>query len=297
MNLDALEAFIRNYHADDCVLYLLLDPLAGCATDDPLHLDRLRERLGTQALTPILRPDFAHAPLSCAHLIRLAGPGETPSQALLQCSAQRCWQDQPGFRRYVCGWLSSPNTADALGDHLIKLGQLADTLPGTFCPVYEPLRLHLLAGSYGCNDPAPWGPIRSWLYPASSGEPRVLNARPVEGVVINGRARSSLADAALVARVLRLWSHRCSVLPCSADQDVLREFQLARQLKLENPLDLVTFALHQLTVHDQLHRHPRVRECIANASQGKYSLAVAFDSLNEADWNEVLWNRVNGVAQ
>ncbi|WPP01761.1 hypothetical protein SFA35_10595 [Pseudomonas sp. HR96] len=297
MILHRLEALAHECLANHWPLYLLLDPLAGCATDDALHPDHLREQLGSQALTPVPRPDLAHALLSCPLLVRLAAAGESAPQPLLERSARSGEQDEPGFRRYVCGWLSSTEPAEAIGRHLIELGRLAGAPQGRFCPIHEPLRLELLAACHQAGGPVPWWPVRRWLYPASHGEPCVLSTDQAQPLMLDARASSTLAEAPLIARIMRLWWHRCGALPPTATPDVLRQVQQARQLKLYEPRDIITLALHQLAVHPDLHRHSLIRDFIAQAGAGRRSLAAAFDSMTQDAWDDVLWHHHHGVAR
>lgn len=120
----SVQAFVAEQHAPDTTLYLLLDLLADCAADDPLHIEALRHSLGNDAITPLHRPDLIHTPSACPVLVTLAKPGVSPSQQLLALSALRAQEEQSRHKRYVCGWLISSAEARNLSTHIVSLGQL-----------------------------------------------------------------------------------------------------------------------------------------------------------------------------
>ena len=88
-----VQAFVAQHHAPDDTLYVLLDLLADCTSEDPLHIEALHQTLGREAITPLLRPDLMHTPLACPVLVTLAEPGRSPSQQLLALSALRAKED------------------------------------------------------------------------------------------------------------------------------------------------------------------------------------------------------------
>lgn len=173
----SVQAFVAEQHAPDATLYLLLDPLADCAADDPLRIEVLRQTLGDDAVTPVHRPDLIHTPSACPALVALATPGTSPSQELLALSALRAHEEVDRHKRYVCGWLSSSAPSQALSAHIVSLGWLPLEQGRIFFPIHEPVRLELLAGTFDKNE-GPWWPIRRWFLPTSSGAGSVLVGGP-----------------------------------------------------------------------------------------------------------------------
>ena len=167
----SVQAFVAEQHAPDATLYLLLDPLADCAADDPLRIEVLRQTLGDDAVTPVHRPDLIHTSSACPVLVTLATPGSSPSQALLALSALRAHEEVDRHKRYVCGWLSSSAPSQALSAHIVSLGWLPLEQGRTFSRSMSPFGwscwLALLATMRGPGGPFDAGSCPPAAVPAA----------------------------------------------------------------------------------------------------------------------------------
>lgn len=294
----SVQAFVAEQHAPDTTLYLLLDLLADCTADDPLHIEALGQSLGNGAITPLHRPDMIHTPSACPVLVTLAKPGVSPPQQLLQLSALRAQEEQGRHKRYVCGWLISSAAALNLNAHIVSLGQLPLEKGRAFFPVHEPLRLELLASTYRRNDEGPWWPIRQWLLPTSSGAGSVLMGIPERRTAPDTRMTAVQQDAPMVSALLSSWRRALSLpltyaparwtgptaLPPQAAAQAYIQIQQARHLGLCNQDDILTLALHRLLLHPRLHQHPGVRALIEQAAQGQAPLSHLLGPYNDTAW-------------
>lgn len=297
----SVQAFVAEQHASDATLYVLLDLLADCAADDPLHIEALCQTLGNDAVMPLHRPDLIHTPSACPVLVALATPGTSPSQELLALSALRAHEDLDRYKRYVCGWLISSAPSRDLSAHIVSLGQLHVEQGRAFFPVHEPLRLELLAGTFRNNE-GPWWPIRHWLVPTSSGTGSVLVGKPEHRTAMGTCTAAVQLDALMVSsllnswrRVLRLplayaparWSGPTALPPQAAAQAYI-QIQQARQLGLSHQDDILTLALHRLMLHPHLHQHTGVRALIEQAVQGQAPLSQLLAPYNDNAWQRAV---------
>lgn len=301
--------FVSEQHAPDDWLYLLLDPTSECAPDDPMHIENLRRTLGDQALTRVPRPDFAHSPDACPVLVTLATPGGVAPETWLRESAWRAADDRLGHRRYVCAWISSTVPADALGNHLIALGESVSTPGDAFLPVYQPLRMELLGCTFATDRSGSWWPVRHWLFPASNGATFFVDGNPHQSTPPSALAISMQQDVPLVAALLSLWSHslKQSQLPWSPTRwtgpglpdyaafDAWRLIQQGRELGLQRTGDLLVLAQYRLIIHALLHRHPGIRPYILGAAQGQYRLDAAFATMGQRDWGRIATELPDGA--
>lgn len=297
----SVQAFIGEQHAPDATLYLLLDLLADCAADDPLHIEALRQTLGNDAVTPVHRPDLIHTPSACPALVTLAMPGVSPSQELLARSALRVHEDLDRHKRYVCGWLSSSAPSRDLSAHIVSLGQLPSEQGRTYFPIHEPLRLELLAGTFRNNE-GPWWPIRHWLLPTSSGTGSVLVGVPERRTAPHTRTTAVQQDAPMVSALLSSWRRALrlpltyaparwngpTALPPQAAAHAYMQIQQARQLGLSHQDDILTLALHRLMLHPRLHQHTDVRALIEQAVQGQAPLSHLLAPYNDNAWQRAV---------
>jgi hypothetical protein len=301
--------FVSEQHSSDDWLFLLLDPTSECATDDPLHIDNLRRALGDQALTRVHRPDFAHSPDACPVLVSLAAPGGVASEEWLRESAWRAVEDRLDHRRYVCGWLSSTVPADALGSHLIALGEKFSTPCTGFLPIYQPLRLELFDSAFPTDQNGYWWPVRHWLFPASGGAPFVLEGKPRQSLPPSALAIEMQQEVPLAAALLSLWSHSLKQpqtiwsptrwtgpgLPEYAAHDAWQQIRQGRELGLQRTGDLLVLAQYRLIIHVLLHQHPRIRPYVLGAAEGRYTLDAAFATLGQRDWQRIASELPDGV--
>lgn len=302
MNQARVHAFVAEEHLPDAALYLLLDPSADCAADDPLHIEALRQALGGDAVTSLHRPDLIHTPSACPVLVTLAMPGVSPSQGLLALSALRAFEDLARHKRYVCGWLSSNAEARYLSAHIVSLGLLPLEQGRAFFPIHEPLRLELLAGTLRQNEVGPWWPIRHWLLPTSSGATSLLTGVPERGTAPDIRATAVQRDAPLVSALLSGWRRAlqlpltyaparwngATALPPQAAARAYNQIQQARHLGLSQQEDILTLALHCLMLHPQLHQHTGVRALIEQAAQGQAPLSQLLTPYNDHAWQRAV---------
>lgn len=301
MNPASVQAFVAEQHAPDATLYLLLDLLADCAADDPLHIEALRQTLGNDAVTPVRRPDLIHTPSACPALVTLATPGVSPSQELLARSALRAHEDLDRNKRYVCGWLSSSAPSRDLSAHIVSLGQLPLAQGRTFFPIHEPLRLELMAGTFRANE-GPWWPIQHWLLPTSSGTGSVLVGVPERRTAPDTRTTAIQQEAPMVSALLSSWRRALrlpltyaparwsgpTALPPQAAAQAFIQIQQARQLGLSHQDDILTLALHRLMLHPRLHQHTGVRALIEQAAQGKAPLSHLLTAYNDNAWQRAV---------
>ncbi|MCS3421164.1 hypothetical protein M2399_005174 [Pseudomonas sp. BIGb0450] len=301
MTLASVQAFVAKQHAPDATLYVLLDLLADCAADDPLHIAALRQTLGNDAVMPLHRPDLIHTPSACPVLVALATPGTSPSQELLALSALRAHEDLDRYKRYVCGWLSSSAPSRDLSAHIVSLGQLPVEQGRAFFPVHEPLRLELLAGTFRNNE-GPWWPIRHWLVPTSSGTGSVLVGKPEHRTAMGTCTAAVQLDALMVSSLLNSWRRALrlplayaparwsgpTALPPQAAAQAYIQIQQARQLGLSHQDDILTLALHRLMLHPHLHQHTGVRALIEQAVQGHAPLSQLLAPYNDNAWQRAV---------
>ncbi|MGH8384501.1 MAG: hypothetical protein ACRESJ_03265 [Pseudomonas sp.] len=304
-----VRSFVTEQHSPNSSLYLLLDPMADCATDDPLHVQALRQTLGDKALTRVPRPDLAHTPQACPVLVTLATPAVKPQEHLLSLSALRAKEDEGRSRRYVCGWLSSAATPTTVASHLITLGQLPQAAENHFFPVYEPLRLELLAATLNHGETGNWWPIEQWLFPASSGASALLIGQPDKGVAFGPLAADVQLDAALVSSLLGAWRNALelpvtyaparwqgsTLLPAQAAAQAYKQIRKARQLGLKKHQDIVILALHHWMLHSNLHEHMDIRLLIDRAVQHGTSLSSLFAPINDASWQRIVSDLTAGA--
>jgi hypothetical protein len=297
-----VQTFASEQHSPSASLYLLLDPLADCAEGDPLHLEALRHTLGNDALTRLRRPDLDHTPHACPVLVTLATAAIKPSEYLLSLSALRAKEDESRSRRYVCGWLSSTAIAATVSTNLIELGQLPLPAGTQFFPVYEPLRLELLAATLKHGEMGSWWPIHHWLFPTSSGASSLLVGQPDTGIAFGLRATAVQQDAALVSSLLNTWRHARrlpltyaparwrgpTLLPPQAAAQAYKQILQARQMGLVDQKDIVTLALHTLMLHSRLHEHIDVRRLIEKTVRNEMSLTAQFKALNDQYWQRIV---------
>ncbi|WPO98794.1 hypothetical protein SFA35_19510 [Pseudomonas sp. HR96] len=311
MNSSIVLDFVSHQHQPDAWLYLLLDPLAEIPSDDPLHLDALRLRLGQDALTSLPRPDLEYDIQHHPVLITIASPGGAPADDLLRLSGWHAQRDDARHHRYVCGWLSSTAAAQTVSRHLQALSLLPTPAGQAYQPLHEPLRLELMAGVIGAGHPAPWWPVRRWLIPASSGDGLVLEGYPEFQAVTDLELADRQEDIPLASALLDIWRRTLSTLegyapgrwtgptslPPFAVMQALAQIQQARTLELTDPEDILQLAIHRLMLHPRLHWHPRVRQLIGSAARDEIPLADSFDHYHDQDWELIVNELEEGAAQ
>lgn len=303
MSVQNVDVFAQQRSAEE-YLYLLLDPLAQCPADHPLQPAALRSALGDGAVTHVPRPDLVHDSALCPVLVQLAGPGEAAPDALLESTAVHADSDAHYSKRLVCGWLTSSLALDAVASHVADMCAFVDGAQPTFIPVFEPVRLELLAASDMASAQRRLGPIREWLLPASSGgNPMLLSAgRGVADAAVKPIVLEVQREAPSVTALLSAWRDALqsdlpaavwawrgdSVLPPNAATEGFRHIRQARSLGLRSTDDIVVLALHRLMLHPRLHEHPMIAERIGRAARGDCLLSDLFAPITDAQWTEVV---------
>lgn len=303
MTTDHVIAFVQQQSTSSDYVYVLLDALAECAQEHPLSIASLTHALGEAAVARVLRPDLAHTPEACPALVQLAAPGEAPSTRLLTLSARYAIDDVTYNKRYVCGWLLSPQPLEAVAHHLAA--QCHTTAPGrgrTVSPWYEPIRLELLAAALGHHIGGLLIPIRAWLCPTSWGSLALL--RSTYGLPDTGLpnlVRDTQHAAPLVSDFLGVWRHALelplayaprrwkgnTLLPPQAGTHAFRLVRDATQRGLRNSHDILALCLHRVFIHPHLPQHPDIQRGIAEAAAGHGALQDRFETYDDATWMRI----------
>lgn len=294
-------SLVSRRNTDDS-LYLLVDPLAQCDVHHPLHVSALIEAFdGAWARVP--RTDLAHTPLACPLLVRLAGPGEQPSERWLHLSARYAQEDAAYRKRYIGGWLISAEAPEMVAKQLAIACLLPRRGgPPRFLPLYEPVRLELLAHTLQ-GDIRSWlWPLRLWCHPSSSGGLNLLEGEPGEAGPNLLAAADVQAQVPLVNALLAAWRHSLQgeqryglwrwdgdeLLPPAAAVLAYQQISQARSMGLTEETDILVLALHRLTLHPLLHQHPLVRDAVVRAVHRKASLAAIFQTYDDSVWKRVV---------
>ncbi len=302
MSSESVTYFLEKYRKPDDYLYLLLDGLAECAPEHPLSVQSLTQSLGEAAVTRVLRPDLAHTPEVCPALVQLAKPGESPALHSLECSAECSSKDLGYHKRYVCGWLLSPQPLEVIAEQIATDCHTTATESGRPSPWFEPLRLELLCSTAASEIGWLLCPIRYWLLPLSWGPHTVVRGtdNPVE-VVMPASARQAQYWVPLINNFLGIWQHLQqrpvgfapwrwtgkTILPPQAAQHALRLIRAAYGLGLRNHRDIIALCLHQVFIHPLLWRHPEIQALVTKARSGALDLQSHFAS----HYDEALWKR------
>ncbi|MFJ4456651.1 hypothetical protein ACIP1G_22535 [Pseudomonas sp. NPDC089392] len=296
MGTDDLASLIEKQHAPHLHCHVLIDPLATEDSDDDALLAQLRSALGESALTRVHRTDLAQAPHLHPVLVCLAAPGTEPSRSLLQLTAQAAQRGLFQRRRYLCGWLFSEAPSATIAAHLAGLCQVPNAKREfSFYPVYEPVRLELLAATFKQVEQGPWWPIGNWLFLSSGG--RLVNLKGQSGQrhPLPDPAQRIQDDVALVERALASWrmlrasstdASQCQIPPFAAVR-ASNHIDDARGLGLSDAEDLVVLALHQLCIHPRIHTLAAVRSMIDAASREQLPLAPLLARYSEAHWRRL----------
>lgn len=295
--------FVERERSPGDHVYLLVDGLAACETDHPLSVPSLIRSFGSAAVTRVLRPDLAHSPEDCPALIQLAGPGELTPERYLIYSASYSIRDLHYNKRYICGWLLSPEPLDVIATQIAARCHTTAPVGEQASPWFEPLRLELLAIALGGRVGDLLGPIRVWLCPASwDGHTLVRGARyPVDEELLQ-TCRETQQLAPLISHFLSAWRHTLkqpfgfapwrwkgsTVLPPKAACHGLNLVQDARRLGLRDSRTITSFCLHRVFLHPHLPKHPEIQGLIAQARAGSIDLKDHFAS----HYSENQWQRI-----
>ena len=300
MPASVLADLIAVHRAPEDSVYLLVDPLAGCAPEHALSPSSLASALGDDALVRVLRPDLAHTVGACPVLVLLAGPGQAPAADLLLGTEQLALAETGQRKRYGCGCLLSPLSADALAEHIAaRCSTFSASASGGMSPWFEPLRLELLAASMPDTLGNAMWPIRTWLLPTSWGEIAMVSGAPGEAYDVPPIARDAQRDAALIALLLAAWRRTLqaplsfaprrwqgkTLLPPQAAALAFRMIRQARQGGVTHSNDLLALALHQETIHPKLLQFEPLRDAWVRAAPGQATGVLAA-------YGDVAWSRI-----
>ncbi|WP_057385065.1 hypothetical protein [Pseudomonas aeruginosa] len=303
MTAEHVLAFAEQHRAPEEYIYLLVDGLGECSKENRLSIPSLTQALGDDHIARVPRPDLAHTPDACPVLFQLAAPGETPSPEHLRRSARYALDDVAYNKRYVCGWLTSPEPLEAVSRHIAT--QCYFTAPGggrPMSPWFEPLRLELLAAALGEQLGGVLMPITRWLCPTSWGSLAILHSTAgLPDAALPDRARETQRLAPLINDFLGAWRHALerpvpyapwrwngtSPLPPQAGTHAYRLTRDAHQRGLGDSRDVIALSLHRVFIHPHLPQHPDVQRDIALAAAGTARLQARFETYSDADWKRI----------
>jgi hypothetical protein len=143
-----LLTLLDNENSQQQYRYLLLDTLTSVSEIDLITINNIKEILGEEAVTTVIRPELAHDLASCPKLITLAKPQQSLQKRLLHFSVIEAKAEILQSKRYVCGWLVSTLPPDVIAEQIVNIGRfIAKQCQMSFIPFYEPFRLELLQES------------------------------------------------------------------------------------------------------------------------------------------------------
>ncbi|MBI6923014.1 MULTISPECIES: hypothetical protein [Pseudomonas] len=297
MNVESLISRIEGHHAAHLHCHVLVDPLAIAGKSDPALLAHLREALGEAALTRVHRADLAHAPHLHPVLACLASPGTLPSRELLALTARAAYRGLHQHRRYLSGWLFSEADSATVAAHLTAMCQIPDAKRAfSFYPVYEPVRLELLAATFKQVEHGPWWPINNWLFLSSGGRLAHLEGQSGQRHALPEPAQRIQEDVKIIEQVLAAW-RKLRAGSSAMNQREIPPFAAvrasnfiddARMLGLSASHDIQVFALYHLCLHSRLHTVPAVRSMIDAAAQGQRPLASMFAQYSDEQWQRTV---------
>ncbi|MFJ4351254.1 hypothetical protein ACIPZ5_10145 [Pseudomonas sp. NPDC089428] len=297
MSSEALIKLINQHHRPGHYSYVLLDPLAVSEDSEHSLLASLKSALGDTAMTRVVRPDLPHAPGLYPVLACLSSPGSLADASLLALTAQAAELDMHRRKRQVCGWLLSEAPPPAVAAHLTALCRLPDVSGATtFHPVYEPLRLELLAALFERAEQGPWWPIERWVFLTSGGSLASLKGQPQARWGLPAGALGVQQDIALIEAVLAIWKAstlfantiKVPALPPFAAVRASNHINDARGLGLSAEQDIRALALHWLCLHPQLHTLQAVRDMISAAVHQHCPLSSQMARYSDSSWQRLL---------
>lgn len=268
--------------------YLLLDPLKNVASWNALHLDRLDEKWGSKAIHRVLRPDLAYAPQYCPILLLLAPPGASCDEEILLESEKYSRAELLYEKRYVCGWISSPLSPEALATQLADLCKQVKR--DGLIPFYEPQRLELLKALADAEELSSLvSPVSQWCWLSSGGNLTVLSGSS-EGEEWRmkwgaERAQNHVRD---IWRLLFAWQ-RAVPLPVDAALQAADAWTKSAEAKLHHEADRICLALSYLTLPGDITEHPEVLALLRQvASNPDLHFTQLFPTLSDAVWQTLI---------
>ncbi|MEN5304465.1 hypothetical protein [Pseudomonas sp. TWI628] len=294
MSSDALIKLINQHHRPGQYSYVLLDPLAASAGSEHSLLASLQLVLGDKAMTRVVRPDLPRSPGLHPVLVCLGSPASSPDISLLELTAQAAERDRHRRKHPVCGWLLSEAPPTAVATHLTALCRLPDASGATtFHPVYEPLRLELLAALFERTDQGPWWPIERWVFLSSGGGLANLKGQPHARCGLPAGAVRVQQNTALIEAVLAAL-RRLPAFPGARESPPFAALRAsnhlddARELGLTVEQDILVMALHLLRLHARLHTQKAVSDMIDMAIRQQRPLAEMFAQVSDSSWRHLV---------
>ncbi|WP_233500330.1 hypothetical protein [Enterobacter cancerogenus] len=270
--------------------YLLLDPLKGVSSSNPLNQELLREVWGDKVLQIILRPDLAHAPEYCPRLLLLAKPGGSCDEAILRTSEQYSCGEALYEKRYVCGWINSSLAPESMADLVASLCKKLKT--GMVIPFFEPLRLELLQALSPLQPLSSFiWPISQWHYLSSAGKLVTLKGklsdRDQKGW-IKWRSIQTQQQVRDIWRLLSAWGQICTSLPDDAAIQAAEAWAKSATPALHHKSDRLCLALNHLTLPVDISRHPDVQVLLQQAARDpQQHFTQLLTTLSDAVWQEL----------
>ncbi|WDY56303.1 hypothetical protein [Pseudomonas sp. PSKL.D1] len=290
MNSDALIELVATHLSLELYCHVLVDPIAVPDNSEDSLITHLAP-LGESALIRVYRDDLPHAPQLHPLLATLASPGTSPSHSLLALSARAAQRDIHRHNRHVCGWILSKEPAPVIAKHLAALCRLPTNTSNTvFQPIYQPIRLELLAATFERVESGPWWPIKHWIFQTSGAKLAAVKGEPGARTALPAPALRLQSDVALIQRFLSLWQ-ALRIAPSLPPFAAVRASNLiddARKVGLSAPQDVLVLAVHYLCIHPRLHTLPAIRRHIEDAINQHITLAASFARYSEADWRHMV---------
>lgn len=303
MTAASIIAFAEQIKAPGDHLYLLVDPLAGCGPAHPLAIESLVHDLGKDAVVRVPRPDLVHTPEACPALVQLGTSEDATRKRLLELSAFHATEDLAYGKRYICGWLTSPEPPEETARHIAAQCCItSSSVRKATTPWFEPVRLELLAGALGARAGAMFAPINAWLFPTSWGSFSVLQSSSATASEDHtALVRRTQHAAQLVSEFLGIWrlAQRQTLsfapwrwtgpspLPPQAGVHAFRLVRDAQRLGLRHERDIFALSLYRVCVHPLLPKHPDIQRGILDAANGKHALHDRFQAYDDTAWKRV----------
>lgn len=125
--------------------YLLIDTLTTVSDTDFIALNNIKDLLGDETISTIVRPDLAHDLNVCPKLIIIGKPDQKLEERLLHFSVIEAKTEVSQSKRYVCGWMTSEYPPEVIKEQMVNIGLLLNKYYGNgFIPFYEPFKMQLL---------------------------------------------------------------------------------------------------------------------------------------------------------
>lgn len=275
--------------------YLLIDNLASISELDFMHLDNMTERLGSNAITTVLRPDLAHSPEACPQLLNIAKPHRALDDKIIHYSVIQATLELMRTKRYICSWFVSEQPAEVVAELLVQVGIfIGQRCQLSFLPFHEPFRFQLLHESNQIS--ALWLPSilnfsDSYYYLDLQGQLKQLK-RPDPlpagiDLFMSEPAQLYQKNARHLFQLYLSWQRYCQQVGQSSDENTLMRvanaYLNASRQGLKHSGDRALFTLMTLRYGD-LSSHQRLQQAIDNAINAPGSLADEFKLVDKSSF-------------